>query len=156
MAHRATKVTHSVYDFGIQSDKNHLPIKSLNNPKQKEILAHRATKVRDKSHPLILAHRETKVTQSDKNHLPIKSLRLALNTRHTQSHGTEINLTKMPSSDKHHLPIKSLNNPKQKELLAHRATKVTHSERQKSPTNKEPKQPQTEGDFGPQRIDIET
>ena len=40
--------------------------------------------------------------------------------------------------------------PKQKELLAHRATKVTHSERQKSPTNKEPKQPQTEGDFGPQ------
>ena len=110
-----------------QSDKNHLPIKSLNNPKQKEILAHRATKVRDKSHPLILAHRETKVTQSDKNHLPIKSLRLALNTRHTQSHGTEINLTKMPSSDKHHLPIKSLNNPKQKELLAHRATKVTHS-----------------------------
>ena len=78
------------------------PIKSLNNPKQKEILAHRATKVRDKSHPLILAHRETKVTQSDKNHLPIKSLRLALNTRHTQSHGTEINLTKMPSSDKHH------------------------------------------------------
>ena len=129
LAHRATKVTHSVYDFGIQSDKNHLPIKSLNNPKQKEILAHRATKVRDKSHPLILAHRETKVTQSDKNHLPIKSLRLALNTRHTQSHGTEINLTKMPSSDKHHLPIKSLNNPKQKELLAHRATKVTHSER---------------------------
>ena len=101
---RATKVTHSVYDFGIQSDKNHLPIKSLNNPKQKEILAHRATKVRDKSHPLILAHRETKVTQSDKNHLPIKSLRLALNTRHTQSHGTEINLTKMPSSDKHHFP----------------------------------------------------
>ena len=90
-------------------------------------MAHRATKVRDKSHPLILAHRETKVTQSDKNHLPIKSLRLALNTRHTQSHGTEINLTKMPSSDKHHLPIKSLNNPKQKELLAHRATKVTHS-----------------------------
>ena len=41
LAHRATKVTHSVYDFGIQSDKNHLPIKSLNNPKQKEILAHR-------------------------------------------------------------------------------------------------------------------
>ena len=45
LGYRATKVTHSVYDFGIQSDKNHLPIKSLNNPKQKEILA------RDKSHP---------------------------------------------------------------------------------------------------------